>query len=58
MCIPHSVEKLISCVFAKAKIPIDSNTAKEVLSDKWQCEDGLCQRANTMAVAVTNATAV
>ncbi len=53
-----SFEKLIGRVFAKGKIPIDNNTAEEVLPDKWQCEDGLCQRANTMAVTFADATAV
>jgi len=53
-----SLEKLIGRVFAKGKLLIDDNAAEEVLPDKWQCEDGLCQRANTMAVAFTDATAV
>jgi hypothetical protein len=53
-----SLEQLIGRVFAEGKIPIDNNTTEEVLPDKWQCEDGLCQRANTMTVTFADATAV
>ena len=41
-----------------AKLSIADNATEKVLPDKWQCEYGLCQRANTMAVALTNATAM
>jgi hypothetical protein len=42
----------------EGKILVDNNAAEEVLADKWQCEYGLCQRANTMTVAFSHPTAV
>jgi hypothetical protein len=57
MCSAKAVT-IAGSVFTKRKILIDDYAAEEVLSDKMQCEYGLCQRTNTMAVTFTNATAV
>ena len=56
--VSRSLQKFIGSVLTKGEVLIDDNTTEEVLPDKWQCEYGLCQRANTMAVTFMNATTV
>jgi len=38
--------------FAKWKIVIDDNAAKEILTEKGQCKNGFCQRANALTVTI------
>ena len=45
-----TLEQLVSGVFAKWQFAVDHDAAEEVLADKGQCENGFCQRADTMAV--------
>ena len=53
-----SFKQLIGRIFVEGKILVDNNAAEEVLTDKWQIEYGLYQRANTMTVAFSYPTSV
>ena len=40
------------------QILVEDDFSQEILSDKWQCENGLCQRANAVSVVFSNTAAV
>jgi len=37
---------------------VKDDASEEILTDKWQCEYGFCQRANAMAVMFTHSTSM
>ena len=47
-------EYLVNGVCAERQFTVERNAAEEVLSDKGQCGNGFCQRANTMPVMFTH----